>query len=585
LPMKQLRKRYDEIVVLDCTIRDGGYVNNWHFDKKVAREVYRALSKAGVDIVEIGFRGSEKYFNKKDYGLWKFSAEADIREITQNIHGAKLSVMADFGKIDLEDFCDAKDSLVKIVRLAVHKNKLKEAVALLEKIKGKGYEVSLNAMGYTNYSDAERKDLIATVKASSLDYLYIADSYGSLFPDQIKAFLDPLLEIPGIKIGFHPHNSIQMAFANTLEAIRCGVHIIDSTIYGMGRAAGNLPTEIIVSFLEKRDSGKFNVIPILNIIDRYFVAMQKEMPWGYQLPYMLSGMFQCHPNYAKALVDAHEYTMEDIWKALDYVKKRNPVGFSKPLLREIVDDGFIGGTSRLPESAVSSAAEAEPVTSWSGAPILPVPYEDRYKGRDFLIMANGPTLREYQEKIQGFIQRFDPVVLGSNYLGGLFVPQYHAFNNKRRFMAYVDSVAPESRLLIGQYITDEMVRDYCAREYEQIYYLDRLSNNFDIKDGVIQANCRTIAVLLLGVAIVMGARRVFAVGLDGYTGMELLKNFHFYKETDEKEDHEMIIARHQWCKKFITQIDQYLERMGKEGVHILTPTSYKSFYKGIENYL
>jgi 4-hydroxy 2-oxovalerate aldolase len=200
-------------------------------------------------------------------------------------------------------------------------------------------------------------------------------------------------------------------------------------------------------------------------------------------------------------------------------------------------------------------------------------------------MANGPTLREYQEKIQGFIQRFDPVVLGSNYLGGLFVPHYHAFNNKRRFMAYVDMVAPESRLLIGQYITDEMVREYCARDYEQIYYLDTLNNNFDIKDGVIQANCRTIAVLLLGVAIAMGARRIFAVGLDGYTGMGAHKNFHFYKETDDKKDHEMIIARHQWCKKFITQIDQYLEGMGKEGVHILTPTSYKSFYKGIENYL
>ena len=212
---------------------------------------------------------------------------------------------------------------------------------MLEQIKKKGYKVSLNAMGYANYSENERKDLVDLLKTAELDYVYIADSYGSLFPDQIAPLFEPILNIPDIKVGFHSHNSLQMAFANTLEAIRCGVHIIDCTIYGMGRAAGNLPTEIIISFLEEQGAERYNSIPVLNVIDRYFVSLQEENKWGYQLPYMLSGMYQCHPNYAKSLIDYKEFTIEDIWKALNYIKQEGTVGFYKSHLDELINQGII----------------------------------------------------------------------------------------------------------------------------------------------------------------------------------------------------------------------------------------------------
>src|SRR3972149_910246 len=154
--------------ILDCTIRDGGYINNWKFDKKLVREVYRALSKSGVNFVEIGYRGTEKYFDKTKYGMWRFSTEEDIREVTANIHGAKLSLMVDFGKTNIEDFCNAKDSVVKLIRLAVHKDNLKNAIRLLEKIKEKGYEVSLNAMGYTNYSKSERNNIVDLLRRADI---------------------------------------------------------------------------------------------------------------------------------------------------------------------------------------------------------------------------------------------------------------------------------------------------------------------------------------------------------------------------------------------------------------------------------
>jgi 4-hydroxy 2-oxovalerate aldolase len=569
--------------ILDCTIRDGGYINNWEFDKKMVREVYRALSKSGVEFVEIGFRGTEKHFDRNKYGLWRFTTEEHIREVTNNIVGAKLSLMADYGKVESDDFCEAKDSVVELIRIAVHKDNLKGSIDLLEQIKKKGYKVSLNVMGYANYSEKERKDLVNLLKTAELDYVYIADSYGSLFPDQIIPLFEPLLNISNIKVGFHPHNSLQMAFANSLEAIRCGVHIIDSTIYGMGRAAGNLPTEIIISFLEKHGSDRYNSIPVLNVIDRYFVALQSGNKWGYQLPYMLSGMYQCHPNYAKFLIDYKEFTIEDIWKALNYIKQEETIGFSRSHLDELINQGIIGGLSKITDKEGITSAFAE-VTYKKVVGCPDVPYVKRYENRDFLIVANGPSINEYAAKIESFITRYDPVILGGNYLGGLFKPHYHCFVNKRRFISYIDTVDPESKLLIGQYMPDEMIQEYTDRDYEKIYYIDVLNSDFQIKDGVITTNCRTVSVLLAGVAIAMGAKRIFCVGMDGYIGQEN-KGFHFYSEKDEQDDKDMILERHFWNQRFLEQIDEYMNDTGKEGIHILTPTSYKSFYKGIENYI
>lgn len=570
--------------ILDCTIRDGGYVNNWRFDKRFVREVYRALSKSGVDYIEIGYRGTEKYFNKEQYGSWRFSSEEDISEIIANIDGAKLALMADYGRIDAEDFCDAKNSAVELIRLAVNKNELKNAVKLLEKIKRRGYQVALNVMNFNNILQKEHAELIKMLKDTAIDYIYVVDSYGSLFPHQIKAFIDPLLGIKNIKIGFHPHNSLQMAFANTLEAVRCGVHIIDSTIYGIGRAAGNLPSEIIIAFLEKEKKDRYNSIPLLNIIDRCFVNLFNENRWGYQLPYMLSGMFECHPNYAKKLVESHEYTIEDIWKAMNYIKASAPSGFSEKVLKDLIHDGVMFGLGNsCPKEPGNEDPTKSPCKLNDDHPA--VSYVNRHKNKDFLILANGPSLKEYKDRIGKFIAKYDPVVLGANYLGGLFEPDYHAFCNKRRFVSYIDTVAPGSKLLIGESIPDEMVKEYTDKEYERIQYIDALYHRFDIVNGIITTNCRTVAVLLLGVAIAMGARRVFAVGMDGYAQDRSDEGLHFYDEKDEKDNQQSILEMHNWCQKFLEQIDAYLIARDAEGVHILTPTSYRSFYKGVENYI
>jgi len=567
-------------MILDCTIRDGGYMTNWHFDDRLVRDVYRAVSKAGVDYVEIGYHGTTRFFDPEKYGTWRFCPEAAIRKAIEGVQGARVGFMVDFGKFDPADIPPKDESVVELIRIAVPRDKVRQAIEQAGQLKAKGYKISLQLMGFATYTQTERQELRHVLADAPLDFVYVADSYGSTFPDQIEPFLETLKSIDGLCLGFHPHNQLQMAFANALEAIRCGVDIVDGSIYGIGRAAGNLPLETLVAYLQTKRPDRFNVLPLLDIIDRYFLTQQQKTPWGYQLPYMLSGMFNVHPNYAKDLIARREYAIEDIWKALQVVKQQNPVGFSRDLLDSLVARGLVGNSvcafSETTRQTVADEGGTQLATS-------AVTYANRHQGRDFLVLANGPSLRTHAEQIRELIQRYDPVVLGANYLGRLFAPHYHAFNNKRRLIDYVGQVDPRSNLLLGSNLDEAFIQEHTTRSFERLMFLNQLAD-FDIVNGVITSKCRTISVLLCGVAIVMGARRIFVVGIDGYIGLDTSGRVHFYHETDEPSNPEMLLEKHQRNYYYLGQINDYAEAHGIE-LHILTPTSYAKFYKGISNYL
>ena len=565
------------IEVLDCTLRDGGYVNKWDFDIKVARETYRALSKAGVDIVELGYHGTEKYFEASKYGLFRFCSAQTVDEVTKGIDGARLALMVDLGKFEVEDLKQYKNSKVSIIRIAFHKNKLKEAFEKITDIRQLGFKVSVNLMGYANYTEEEKSLAVDLMQRYKPDYVYFADTYGSLFPDEVEALFRKADPIPGVVYGFHPHNNLQMGFADSLAAIKGGAKIVDSSIFGMGRGAGNLPTEIMISYLQQSRPEKYNCIPVLNLIDKYFSELHKEHDWGYGLPYMISGIKSCHPDYATNLVARKEYDIEEMWDIIGVIKSFSPVGFDKLLFENILKKGLFGRkTSPVNGSGnISNLLKREDKVNYIG----------RHKGKDFLIIANGPSLAENMDRLQAFIKKYDPVVMAGNFVGNMIKPRYHGFNNKRRFIEYINSADKDAVLMLGEYLDEKTIREYTERPYERIYYEDSSEAPFDIKDGVVSSNCRTIALLLAGVAVVMGAKRIFIAGLDGYMNLNSKKLSHFYEEKDETGDSDLIKEKHYQNQRYLDEIDRYLIGLGKEGLHIITPTDYNNYYKGIDNYL
>jgi 4-hydroxy 2-oxovalerate aldolase len=569
--------------ILDCTIRDGGYLNDWHFDLKFVRELYRAHSKSGIDFLEIGFRTTNKYADPKKYGPWKFTPESILVEVTKGISGIPLSLMIDFGKMDVEEIPDRKDSLASMYRVAVHKDKVLPAIDVCNTIAEKGYIASIQLMGIVSYTNDDFEKIIPALKKSRITYVYFADSYGSLTPSDIKPIWNRL-KVTGKKIGFHAHNNLQLAFANALEAIKCGVDIIDGSVYGIGRGAGNLPIEILLSYLEKKtNESKYNVLPVLDIIDRYMIDLHEELKWGYDLPYMLSGMLEVHPYYSKTLVDYREYSIDDILRALETVKEMKPIGFKQELLSHLTKSGFVGAKSSLKMPLSSAPETARKNIEKLGKP----PYINRHRGQIFLILANGPSLKECKTKIDLFIERHNPVIIGANFLGGLFVPNYHVFSNRRRFIEYIDLVDPRSKILIASTLSKDFVRSYTEREFEFLHYLPQPEAEFHIENGVIIGNCRTVAILQIAAAIAMGAERVFIVGMDGYKQVDnfIKKSVHFYKEPQETKSFEILMEKHNDNERLLKQIDKYLTDKNKDGLLILTPTSHKAFYKSIDLFL
>ena len=569
--------------ILDCTIRDGGYLNDWHFDLKLVRELYRAHSKSGVDFVEIGFRSTDKYFDPKKYGPWRFTPEQLVSDVVKGISGPAVSLMVDFGKVDLEDIPARKDSIASMYRVAVHKDNVIPAIELCNAIADRGYMASIQLMGIVNYTEDDFNQILGSLKDSKIDYVYFADSYGSLLPSDIRGILDRL-SITEKKIGFHAHNNLQLAFANTLEAINNGVDIVDGTVYGIGRGAGNLPIEILLSYLEKTTvKNTYNTLPVLDIVDRYMLDFHKDLKWGYDLSYMLSGMFEVHPYYSKTMVDYREYSIEDILRTLETVKEMKPVGFKKPLLDSIIQSGFVG----IPTAEKDGKSDFDSIPLQSLSEFGQVSYLNRHSGKDCLVIATGPTLKVEKEQIEKFIKKYDPIIIGANYLGGLFVPHYHAFGNKKRFIDYIDTVDARSNILISNIFSDEFIKKYTDRKYEFIQHLPQLSSDFNIYSGVIMTNCRTISILSVAVAIVMGTERIFIAGMDGYKQVDsfMKRSIHFYKEADETEDFEMLMEKHNWNERLLKQIDNYLISNNKDGLCILTPTSHKAFYKSIDNFL
>ncbi|MFC2140539.1 aldolase catalytic domain-containing protein [Candidatus Auribacterota bacterium] len=563
--------------ILDCTIRDGGYLNNWNFSKKMVKEICRGLCKTGVNIIELGFGN----YVEEGKGIWCSISEDLIKELFDERLGVKLALMIDYGKADIKGIPSCQNSLVEMYRVACHKDKIFESIEVCDELHDKGYLTTIQLMGIVGYSEDEISRIIDPLKQSSVDYVYFADSYGSLFPKDIKKYMT-LLKPVNKKIGFHAHNGLQLAFANTLEAINNGIDIVDGTIYGMGRGAGNLPLEVLIMYLEKTlNNKKYNSMPILDLIDRYFVSLEKEIKWGYSLPYMLSGIFEVHPSYAKALTDYHEYKVDDMVKVFEILKESNAIGFKKSIMDSIISSGFVSASSETSDSDPDGNEIKNLSRRYS------LDYKNRHDGRDFLILASGPSLKEHKSDIEKFIDQYNPVMMGANYLDGLFVPEYHAFSNKKRFINYVDQVSTNSKLLFSSSFEDGFIREYTARDYESIVHLNRVSSRFDISEGVITSNCRTVAILLVGMAIVMGARRIFIAGMDGYESREnfLSKDFHFYKEPEEAENVKLLVEKHKWNDLLLKNINTYLIEQNKDGIHILTPTGHQHFYSSLYNWI
>jgi 4-hydroxy 2-oxovalerate aldolase len=318
--MKEISKLMgyrESVKVVDATLRDGGLVNDFYFSDEFVKALYESNLKAGVDYMEMGYKADKTMFDEDKFGKLKFSDEDYVRSIVgDNDTDLKIAVMADVGRCNYKnDIINKTDSAFDLIRVATYLHQIPGALDMIENAKKKGYEVTCNIMAISNAQEGDLKVALEELGKSPVDVIYIVDSFGALYPEQIARIADTYLEVAakyGKKVGIHAHDNQKMAFANTVEAVGDGVDWLDGTYLAMGRGAGNCAMELLLGFLR---NPKFNLYPVLQFIEKYMMPMKEQgVVWGYDLQYLMTGILNQHPRTAIAYTKEQRKDITEFYK-------------------------------------------------------------------------------------------------------------------------------------------------------------------------------------------------------------------------------------------------------------------------------
>jgi len=310
------------VKLLDCTLRDGGYVNNWDFSAQQIEFTVSNLICAGIDYIEIGYLTSiTSDVNGTQFG----DMESVSRFLPENKRRSKYVIMADVAQFDASALCRKSAQTADGVRIVFYKRQIEQAYAFCEKIVDMGYDLFLQPMVTIDYSPQEFAMLVSRFQRNYPLYsVSIVDSFGCMTKKDVYGFVKILDDcIPqDISVGFHSHNNMSLAMQNSISLFKYTSKrqfIIDASVGGIGRGAGNLPTELIVNYYNLEHNGNFNIEPILDVISSITEPISRTHKWGYSPYLMVTALLRAHPNFAKFLLDTHDVSVSDFLQYLRLV--------------------------------------------------------------------------------------------------------------------------------------------------------------------------------------------------------------------------------------------------------------------------
>ena len=384
------------LIHLDCSLRDGGYYNNWDFNDALINNYLRVLSSLNVDYCEIGFRFLK---NSGFKGSCAFTSEEFLNslEIPENLQIGIMLNASDliqnnaFNYDNLKNLIPvrAKDSKVKLVRVACHNKYINYILPLFEFLDDYGYLSAYNMTKVTENSEEDFDKISSIISSSKVNVIYFADSLGSLSPYQINDITKLIRRNWSGPIGIHAHDNKGLGLSNTLEAINCGVNWLDSTITGIGRGPGNTKTEELVIELSKINKKKIDLVPLTKIIKNEFNPLKNKYQWGSNIFYYLAGTHSIHPSYIQSMISDRRYKEEDILESINYLKDQGSKRFNFNDLNELRN--FYKG---------------DPKGNWNPKSII----EDR----DVLIIGTGNQIKKHLKGIESFINKNKPIVVAIN---------------------------------------------------------------------------------------------------------------------------------------------------------------------------
>lgn len=394
-----------DIKVLDCTLRDGGYVNDWEFGKNNIKSIISNLASAHIDIIETGF--IRNVVHSEDSAV--FSSVEQIAEMIQPKNPDVIyAVMIEQRNFDRHLVSQYDGLSVDMIRVTFRKSEWIEAKETIRVLMKKGYKVCVQPVGTATYDDKSLLNLINEVNELSPYAFYLVDTLGMMYLHDMRRFfylIDNNLS-RNICLGFHSHNNLQMSFSNAQEMVNLNNNrtiIIDTACYGMGRGVGNLATELFVDFINKDIGQKYSLMPILNIVDKYLMPIYAKKRWGYDLPFFLSAIAECHPNYAAHLMKKETLSIESIEHLLSLLPIKKRSEYDAGLIEALYVD--------MQSSYVDDGASYESLSR-------------SISGRDVLVLGSGSSIARNKEKIAKSIENNNLYVISIN-----FIPKEIEVNN------------------------------------------------------------------------------------------------------------------------------------------------------------
>ena len=316
--------------ICDCTLRDGGYYTNWDFDNELVIEYYKTMEKLPIDYVEIGYRSKAQ---SEYLGEYFYCPKYVLEQAKSLMPSKKLAIMLNEKDTQIEDLdflLNPCKTYIDLVRMAVSPANIDQALIIAKDIKARGFKVAFNVMYMSKW--ANDPDMIQRLKTANgiVDYIYMVDSFGGVLPDEVESLTRKLKENVSCSIGFHGHNNLELGLANTLAAIKGGIDIVDATITGMGRGAGNLKTELLLTFLSSKQSIDVDFNALSDTVIE-FENLQKQYQWGTNLPYMVSGANSLPQKDVMEWITQRFYSINSIIRALQNIKENIVDNLKLPL--------------------------------------------------------------------------------------------------------------------------------------------------------------------------------------------------------------------------------------------------------------
>lgn len=472
----------NKIQVLDCTLRDGGYCNEWYFGFDNAKKITSGLVEANIDIIECGFLTDKVRYNKE---ITRFNTIQQISTIIPKDKKEKLFVaMINYGEFDINNLPNYDGTSIDGIRVAFHKGNLVEALEMCEQIQDKGYKVFIQAMVSLSYSDEEFLSLIDRINVLKPEAFYIVDSFGMMKgKDLVRLFYMVEHNLnDNIWIGFHSHNNLQLAYSNAQQLVRIQTNrnlIIDSAIYGMGRGAGNLNTELFVDYLNENVGKNYVLRPLLVIIDEILNDFYQKNYWGYSLPNYLSAVYNTHPDYAKYLDDKKTLTVESMYNIFNMIEEDKKTSYD----REYIENLYL---AYMKTDRVRKEQKSE--------------LKNILLGKKVVLIAPGKSSTQERDKITAFLNNDNVVSICVNFNYVYAETNFIFLSNLRRFRELGKKWL--GKCIVTSNIPAENV--YLHTQYENL-----INDEESVKD-----NAGMMAIKFL---IDYGVKEIYLAGFDGYS--------------------------------------------------------------------